>query len=254
MLASIVFITAVFGAYEKTAKLRHPQDIEADWICFTNHTKLLSNGWQLDFTPYHLTHPSPLDDGRMINTYQNKSHPVHPFLAAKYYKQAFQNIPRLKRYDVVVWIDGTVEIKVPTVASFLMNKIMNQSYPMVGFHHEMRQGQMWPEVAASYAEKYYGENWLGWKQPVQDVIAQYRQYLRNGYNYAYWNRNRKRVKNTSQHVSRTDSIAFEFLTLSVPVANEYLSGCSNFSFFLFQSTAGLADQSFSSSFFLITNY
>jgi hypothetical protein len=201
MLASIVFITAVFGKYEKTAKLRHPQDIKADWICFTNNTKLISNGWQLDFTPYHLTHPSPLDDGRMINTYQNKSHPVHPFLAAKYYKQAFQNIPRLKSYDVVVWIDGTVEIKVPTVASFLMNKIMNQSYPMVGFHHEMRQGQMWPEVAASYAKKYNGENWLGWKQPVQDVMAQYRQYLRNGYNYAYWNRNRKRVKNASQHVS-----------------------------------------------------
>lgn len=201
MLASIVFITAVFGTYEKSAKLMHPQDIKADWICFTNNTKLIANGWQLDFTPYHETHPSPLDDGRMVNTYRNKSHPVHPFLAAKYYKQAFQNIPRLKDYKVVVWLDGTVEIEVPVVASFLMNKIINQSFPIVGFHHEMRQGRMGPEVSASWAEKYYGQNWLGWKQPVQDVEAQYKQYLLDGYTDSYWNHHRKKVNNTSQHVS-----------------------------------------------------
>jgi hypothetical protein len=201
MLASIVFITAVFGTYEKSAKLRHPQNIKADWICFTNNTALISNGWQLDFNPYHQTHPSPLDNGKMINTYQNKSHPVHPFLAAKYYKQAFQNIPRLEEYDVVVWLDGSVEIEVPVVASFLMNKIINQSFPMVGFHHEMRRGKMNPEVQASWGEKYYAENWLGWKQPIQDVESQYAQYLKDGYTDNYWDINRHRVNNTSPHVS-----------------------------------------------------
>jgi hypothetical protein len=85
--ASIVFITAIFGAYEKTAKPRFQQTIPTDWICFTNNDNLISNGWQLDLLPYHIIFPSSLDDGIMVNTFMNKSHPADPFLVAKYYKQ-----------------------------------------------------------------------------------------------------------------------------------------------------------------------
>jgi hypothetical protein len=140
--ASVAFITAVFGTYEKSAKPWRKQSIPTDFICFTNNPHLISNGWQLDYTPYHELYPSPLDDGKMINTFHNKSHPAHPFLIAKYYKQvslhnekedlipnlsdirsididlhllhgfqAFQNIPRLRQYEIVVWVDGTIEVE-----------------------------------------------------------------------------------------------------------------------------------------------
>jgi hypothetical protein len=86
--ATIVFITAIFGKYERSAKPHHHQQtVATDWVCFTNNVNLTSNGWQLDFIPYHLLYPSPLDDGLMINTLMNKSQPADPFLIAKYYKQ-----------------------------------------------------------------------------------------------------------------------------------------------------------------------
>ena len=68
------------------------------------------NGWIIDTTPYHIINNSPLDvdDENYVNSLKNNK---HTFNIAKYYKQAFINIPRLKKYDVIIWIDGTIEIK-----------------------------------------------------------------------------------------------------------------------------------------------
>jgi hypothetical protein len=55
----------------------------------------------------------------------------------------------LKEYDVVVWIDGTIEIETPLVSYWVLNKILNQKMPVVAFNHEMRRGILSGEVVAS---------------------------------------------------------------------------------------------------------
>lgn len=76
----------------KLAKKFVKQTIETDFICFTNNENIISNGWFIDSIPYHNIYKSPLDND-------------HTFNIAKYYKQAFRNIPRLNKYDVIIWID-----------------------------------------------------------------------------------------------------------------------------------------------------
>ena len=106
---SIAYITAIFGDYEKSTKNRGcKQNIRSDFICFTNQKSLINNGWELDFTPYHSVNPSKIDHGSQRNSLKQNN---HYFNIAKYYKQAFQTIPRLQNYDIVVWMDGTLEMK-----------------------------------------------------------------------------------------------------------------------------------------------
>ena len=38
----------------------------------------------------------------------------------KYYKQNFHNIPRLKKYDTIIWIDGTIEIIHPFFVEYMV--------------------------------------------------------------------------------------------------------------------------------------
>lgn len=207
-----VFITAMFGTYEKSAKKVHPQNVPTDWICFTNNPNLEPNGWQLDYFPYHDVFPSPIDDGKMLNSFNNNK---HPFNKAKYYKQAFQNIPRLKQYDIVIWLDGTLEIECDFAVEYVANKIINQSQPVVGWHHEMRHGSLKQEVDVSIIEspvnKYVNTEWLGFKQPRQNVKKQYEDYLASGYREEYWNEVRSKVNNTSPHfgVWITAFVAFD---------------------------------------------
>ena len=105
---SIAYITAVFGDYEKSTKNRGcRQKIKSDFICFTDNKELISNGWELDFTPYHSINISRMDLGFQINSLKQNN---HTFNIAKYYKQSFQSIPRLQDYDIVVWIDASVEM------------------------------------------------------------------------------------------------------------------------------------------------
>jgi hypothetical protein len=47
---------------------------------------------------------------------------------ARYYKQAFHNIPRLAKYDVVVWLDATVEILSPYTAAIMLETLASGSH------------------------------------------------------------------------------------------------------------------------------
>ena len=57
--AKVVFITAIYGNYEKTVKRFMRQTIPTDFICFTDNPNIRSNGWIIDSTPYHdlIQHP-----------------------------------------------------------------------------------------------------------------------------------------------------------------------------------------------------
>lgn len=180
----IAFITANYGKYEATCKPYPRQTIPCDFICFTDASASVANGWEIDQTPYHLTHPSPLDDGVCLNSVHTNT---HTFNIAKYYKQAFQNIPRLKSYDIVIWIDGTIQITNSRTAESIAHLFQNPATAVVGWEHDWRGGSLIAEVKDSQAyDRYASTFWGGQAQPKQDVNAQYRNAIRDGYDETLW--------------------------------------------------------------------
>jgi len=181
MVVSICFITAIYGNYESSCKPYATQTIPTDFICFTDQDLTSHSSWIMDRTPYHDTHPSPLD--KMDTTQTNSLHNNrHTFNIAKYYKQAFTNIPRLKQYEVIVWVDGTIEITNPRTSEWIMNNIgINDGRKMIGWHHEHREGCLYREVEASRFYRYTSTYWNNQSQPYQDVDYQYECYQKDGY-------------------------------------------------------------------------
>ena len=119
-MAKICFITAIFGSYEASCKKFKHQTIDTDFICFTDNKNIISNGWTINTTPYHLLNKSSLDNDTFVNSLCNNK---HTFNVAKYYKQAFSNIPILKKYDIIVWLDGTIEITYDKTSEYILENI-----------------------------------------------------------------------------------------------------------------------------------
>jgi hypothetical protein len=212
----IAFITAIRGNYEASCKPYAPQTVPCDFLCFTDVSTLTANGWEIDRTPYHLTHPSPLDDGACLNSLHTNT---HTFNIAKYYKQAFQNIPRLKAYDIVIWVDGTIQITNRKTAEYIAHLFTSPSTAVVGWEHERRGGSLIAEVKDSQTyERYASTRWGGQEQPRQDVNAQYRACIRDGYDETLWFRIDPARKNLGVWVTcfvafdMRKSLATEFLT------------------------------------------
>lgn len=196
-MSKIAYITAIYGNYEKSCKTFSKQTIDSDFICFTDDSNIKSNGWEIDTTPYHILFPSKQDDGTKLNSIANNK---HTFNVAKYYKQAWKNIPRLKEYDIVVWLDGTIAIKNEKCSSLIYDK--TKKYHILSWNHEMRNGLLIEEVKAStYGDRYCSTGWNGQQQPFQDVVNQYQEYLKEGYDENFW-------KNFPRAEGRGDNINF----------------------------------------------
>jgi hypothetical protein len=200
-MSKICFITAIYGNYETTCKRCVNQTVETDFVCFTDNPNIISNGWTIDTRPYHITNKSPLDNDTFVNSLCNNQ---HTFNIAKYYKQAFCNIPRLKQYDVVVWLDGTVQITFPKTSEYLLKQMTitdnEKQAKIVGWHHIDRHGKMEGEVKASNFFRYNSTFWNNQKQPIQDVISQYNHYLNEGYTDEYFTIEKAKTP----HVSNTE--------------------------------------------------
>ena len=180
-MAKICFITAIYGNYELSCKKFVKQTIETDFICFTDNKDIISNEWIIDTTPYHLNNPSDLDDNNHVNSLCNNK---NTFNTAKYYKQSFNNIPVLEKYDVVVWLDGTIEIIYNKTSEYILNNIYEKK--IIGWHHEMRNGVLSEEVCASHYDRYTSTYYNGQVQPYQDIDHQYKCYLEDGYNDSFF--------------------------------------------------------------------
>jgi len=176
-MTKICFITAIYGDYELSCKKFAKQSIDTDYICFTDNKDIISNGWIIDTTPYHLINKSNLDNDTYINSLCNNK---HTFNIAKYYKQSFSIIPILEKYDVVVWLDGTIEIIYDKTSEYILNNIYKDK--IIGWHHERRYGILRNEVIDSNFERYTSIYWNNQSQPYQDVNAQYNTYIEDGYN------------------------------------------------------------------------
>ncbi len=189
MSKKVAFITSILGNYELTCKPFVEQTVDSDFICFTDNPNIKSNGWIIDTTPYHDTHKSPVDNGLYNNSITKEGRLKvlenrHTFNLAKYYKQSWKNIPRLKDYDVVIWLDGTIEITKGDVSEYMIE--LCEKYDIVSWHHEMRGGLLFHEAFSCYLEKYHNRNYLNQQQPYQDVISQYHTYLQEGYDEEYF--------------------------------------------------------------------
>jgi hypothetical protein len=190
-MAKICFITANYGNYETTCKKFVKQTIDTDFICFTDNSNIINNGWTIDTTPYHLNNKSKIDDDTFINSLCNNN---HTFNIAKYYKQSFVNIPILDKYDVIVWLDGTIEIIYDKTSEYILNNIYREK--IIGWHHEMRNGILSKEVSASHCYRYISTNWNNQSQPYQDIDNQYKCYLDDGYNDLFF----KKINSHTQHM------------------------------------------------------
>ena len=180
-MTNICFITAIYGSYEKSCKKFVEQTVKTDFICFTDNPNIISNGWIIDTTPYHIINKSSLDNDNYINSLCNNK---HTFNIAKYYKQAFHNIPILEKYDVIVWLDGTIEIRGRRVSQYILNNIHKKK--IIGWNHEGRYGILSKEVISSHNDRYTSTFWNNQSQPYQDVDKQYSDYVKDGYKDSYF--------------------------------------------------------------------
>jgi len=186
----VAYITAIYGNYEASCKKYINQTLKSDFICFTENKNIINNGWIIDAKPYHLTNKSLLDNNSYTNSIINNK---HTFNIAKYYKQNFHNIDRLKKYDVVIWIDGTIEIINENSSQYMYNNIKKN--PIIGWSHELRNGFLIDEVIASDFNRYTSTKWNNQEQPFQNVYKQYTKYLKDGYKENYWDEYKKENKN-----------------------------------------------------------
>jgi hypothetical protein len=202
MDTKICFITAIYGNYEKTCKPFIKQTVKTDFICFTDNPEMESNGWILDTCPYHYMFLHPVYDNvnRYVNSLKNNN---HSFNIAKYYKQAFQNIPRLKEYDIIVWVDGTIKITNPKTSEWIIEKMKTEK--IIGWNHEFRGGVLQREALASTDNRYSSTHWNNQDQPKQDVMFQYNEYIKKGYDEKYF---KKKDKNPNKGVWITCFVAF----------------------------------------------
>lgn len=183
----VVFITAIFGSYEASTKPFVPQRTkgasQVDFICFTDSPLTINNaaGWIIDSTPYHMTHQAQVYHPSKHNSIENNK---HTFNIAKYYKQSFHNIPRLAKYDIVIWLDGTVQITSPLVVQTVVDIFERHTdRKIITWQHEGRiESGLAEEVQASIpCGRYCVTHWFGQNQPFQDVVAQYQTYIAEGY-------------------------------------------------------------------------
>lgn len=179
-MSKICFITAIYGAYEQQCRKFANQTISTDFICFTENANLLSNGWKIDTTPYHILN-NTRDIGTGINSLKNNT---HTFNIAKYYKQQFHKIPVLEKYDVIIWIDGSIEIVYDKTSEYILQNIY--SHKIITWHHEYRNGILKNEAEASSFFRYTSTFWNEQQQPFQDVYAQYNHYVQDGYDESFF--------------------------------------------------------------------
>ena len=167
----VAFITAVYGGYEASCRKFVPQTLDSDFICFTDSNAMVVDNyeWIVDRTPYHITSKSKIDDGSYYNSLVNNS---SSFNVAKYYKQQWYLIPRLKDYDMVVWLDGTIEITNENTAQILYDSLNNG---MTTWEHDVPNRTLHGEYQATMGM--INGRYLG-----QKVQEQYEYYLSHNFN------------------------------------------------------------------------
>ena len=177
--AKLAFVSANIGGYEKTAKEPVRQSIPADFIVYTDNPKLLTHGvWKIyDAESYSFGMTAQDRNSSFKNSLSNNR---HSFNRAKFFKLNLHRLPELDGYDIIVWVDGTIQIDNPQAASIISNLVHEEGRNFIVFEHE-RNGSIIMEAAASHFHRYTDTHWNNQNQPYQDIDEQVTFYLQSGY-------------------------------------------------------------------------
>lgn len=175
----ICFVTSITGNYEATCKKPVNQTVDCDFKVFTDNSNIKTHGiWEIiDITKYY----QGIDGNDIDSKYHNSMlNNTHSFNRAKFIKLNLHRIPELIDYDIVVWVDGTIEIINERCAELIINKI-DSGKNIILYEHERHRGFLQEEVKAANFYRYTSTNWNGQNQPYQDVNQQYSDYVENGF-------------------------------------------------------------------------
>ena len=220
----VLFVTAIYGDYEKTLKEPAQQQHPADFVAFTDRTDLASPTWQIrlveDPLDYLVKHGGRVgvgasgsvhadaggetaasaaeDAGRGHRTaaagimttastdgINSLTQNRHPFNLAKVFKMQFFRFFDLTEYRAAVWLDGTIQIIGPQTAGLVFHLLAEQGRNLATFEHS-RRGILSAEAVASKTEKYEGTHWGCCDQPYQNVTRQYEEYVEEGFSEKWW--------------------------------------------------------------------
>lgn len=150
---TICFITAIFGILYKASECLpfRQQTVATDFICFTDNKDIVSNGWHIDTKQYH---DDNVDSARIV----------------KYYKMKWHEIPILKHYDIIVWIDSNIEIISPYTSQIIIQKL--QKNKILCWYHPLRCGRL--QLDAYISSRLH-------KYKDQDILSQYHSYIDDAY-------------------------------------------------------------------------
>jgi hypothetical protein len=213
----IAVISALIGMSERTAKAHSRQTLDADYYVFTNNPNLRNMGrWVFDYNAYHISIWSPIDNLTFVNSL-SRNH--HPYMIYKYYKMQFHRIPRLRRYEMILWIDLDKTFHDPDCLERLME--IFRLYPdknlVARSHPAGRHCRVAEEVTAALRDERWTLTLLrGERQPFQDVRRQYNHYLSRGFREEYWTNEDLRYRNNRCiGLWQTDFIAYRMSSANV---------------------------------------
>jgi hypothetical protein len=163
MLKKVAVYTAIYGGHDG---LKQPplQDIPCDFICFTDNQELAEsdNGlWRVILVERPPDHP------RMQAKYfRMMSHQVFPNgCLARRYRQSVKPALKRTRYDFIIWIDGSCQIKSPSFAREACACVKANKWAM--FYHPDRNCIYDEMLISIRMEKYEG-------LPLIEQVASYR--------------------------------------------------------------------------------
>ena len=106
--------TCITGNYDNLVEIEKKEK-DFDYICYTNNKKLKSKSWNIKY----IEDEQDLDNVKLAR------------------KIKILGTEELKKYDVVIWIDGQVKFDIP-IKDFMDEFVDLKKYDMVGFKHYCR--------------------------------------------------------------------------------------------------------------------
>lgn len=178
----VLFVTAVYGTYEKSLKHPEPQSIPTRFVAFTDRDDLVDTpGWEVHVVKDPASYQSSTSPCGRNDLSNNK----HPFNKAKFFKQQFHTLSILRGHRIVIWVDATVHIHNGSTAELIKDLVENHGRNLIVFEH-YRGGLVEEEVKASQFPKYLSTTWAGHEQPIQNTTDQFLHYQMLGFRDKWW--------------------------------------------------------------------
>lgn len=189
--ARIVLLTAIIGNYESSYPFVAPQTVPVDLYCFRGGEASISSdaNWIVDNYAYHadpVYQQAAGDHGDRLNSFVHNN---HSFMVAKFYKMNFHLFPNIQKYDIAIWIDGSLALRNPHLAAEILAIFQEDPRERNMLIFENSRPTLRRELSLSkLVNRYTVTEWAGQTQPYQDVTAAYDYYIRQGYSEEYWRR------------------------------------------------------------------